>query len=192
MPVPAIAQAISAPATPVSWANRRGSEKTPGADHRADDHRGHRGQGQLGRAPTYRVEPSSAFVKWRPPRPEAEPGPSSGRARVRLTLAGPVEPRRVPPFRVRPAAACRDRPPALLNHADQCPHDDDVEDDDGESPRSGSTGGRRSSRSSRGRRSGPTSQAHPDGSGCRCRSPVPIRPNTRWIHPHVVMSKANT
>lgn len=29
MPVPAMAQAISAPATPVSWANRVGNEKTP-------------------------------------------------------------------------------------------------------------------------------------------------------------------
>jgi hypothetical protein len=29
MPVPATTQAISAPATPVSWAKRRGSEKTP-------------------------------------------------------------------------------------------------------------------------------------------------------------------
>lgn len=29
MPVPAMAQAINAPATPVSWANRRGSENTP-------------------------------------------------------------------------------------------------------------------------------------------------------------------
>jgi hypothetical protein len=29
MPVPAITQAISAPITPVSWAKRRGSEKTP-------------------------------------------------------------------------------------------------------------------------------------------------------------------
>jgi hypothetical protein len=29
MPVPAMSQAISAPATPVSWAERRGSENTP-------------------------------------------------------------------------------------------------------------------------------------------------------------------
>jgi hypothetical protein len=29
MPVPAISQAISAPATPVSWAKRRGRENTP-------------------------------------------------------------------------------------------------------------------------------------------------------------------
>jgi hypothetical protein len=29
IPVPAMAHAIRAPATPVSWANRRGSENTP-------------------------------------------------------------------------------------------------------------------------------------------------------------------
>ena len=40
-------QAIRAPATPVSCAKRSGSEKTPAPDHGADDHRRHRGEGEL-------------------------------------------------------------------------------------------------------------------------------------------------
>ena len=49
MPVPAIAQAISAPRTPVATPNRRGSEKTPAPTIDADHHRGQRQQRHLGR-----------------------------------------------------------------------------------------------------------------------------------------------